>query len=104
MKSRIIVSAIIKNQNQYLLVKKPDNIGPYPNTWHLVGGGANLENETLEEAIKREITEEIGIKATNLKKISFDEDYEPDKKGELTHYIFLTFQAIYKSGNPKAQG
>ncbi|MBI2195965.1 MAG: NUDIX domain-containing protein [Candidatus Levybacteria bacterium] len=101
MKTRVIVSAVIKKGDEYLFGKKKDNTGPYPNTWHLVGGGVNLEEETLEEALKREVKEEADIEITNIKNISFDEDNEPNKHGELVHYVFLVFGADYKSGNLK---
>jgi hypothetical protein len=34
--------------------------------------------------------------------VSFDEDYESNKRGEMTHYIFLVFKARHKSGEAKA--
>ncbi|MCL4417207.1 MAG: NUDIX domain-containing protein [Patescibacteria group bacterium] len=101
MKSRLIVSAVIKKSDKFLFGRKADGIGPYPNTWHLLGGGVNLGKESLKEALVREIKEEAGIEIADIKKLSFDEDYEPDKKGELTHYIFLVFEANYQSGELK---
>lgn len=100
MKSRIVVAALIKKGNKYLFGRKIKNVGPYPNTNIVIGGGANLESETIEKAIKREIKEETNITIKNLKKITFDEDYEPDKNNEMTHYIFLIYSAEYKSGKP----
>lgn len=102
MKARLIVAAVIKKGDEFLFGKKQDSIGPYPNTWHLLGGGVNLEEENLTDAIKREVKEEAGIEITDLKKLSFDEDLEPDKKGEETRYVFLVFDANYKSGELKA--
>lgn len=102
MKSRIVVAAIIEKDGQILLGQKPKGIGPYPNTWHLPGGGVHLEDETLEAALVREIREEIGITVKDIERISFDEDYEPDKHGETTHYVFLIYKVAYKSGKVKA--
>lgn len=102
MNSRLIVSAIIKKGGKYLLGSKPNNIPPYPNTWHLLGGGADLEEESLEEAIRREVKEEAGIDLGILKRVSFDEDYEPNKHNEKTHYVFLVYEGEYKSGELKA--
>lgn len=102
MNSRLIVSAIIKKGDKYLLGHKPNNIPPYPNTWHLLGGGANLEEEDLENAIRREVKEEAGIELGELKRVSFDEDYEPNKHGEKTHYVFLVFEGYYALGKLKA--
>ncbi len=54
MKTRVIVSAVIEKDQDLLFGKKKKDIGPYPNTWHLIGGGVN-EGESLTDAIKREI-------------------------------------------------
>lgn len=101
MKSRFIVCAIIEKDGMLLFGEKPKDIGPYPNTLHLLGGGVKLESESLKEALEREIKEEAGIEIKILDRVDFDEDYEKDKNGELTHYIFLTFLAKYISGYPK---
>lgn len=96
MKSRIIVAAIIEKNGEILLGRKPDDVGPYPNTWHIPGGGVDLDDETLEEALRREIKEETGLEVGELENIGFDEDKEPDKYNELTHYIFLVFKTTVK--------
>ncbi len=92
MKARVVVSAIIQRNGKILLGRKKKDVGPYPNTWRLPGGGVE-EGETLEDAIRREVKEETGLKVVSLEKIGFDEDNEPDKHGEMTHYIFLAFHA-----------
>jgi len=101
LKTRFIVSAVIEDGNKLLFGRKTKDVGPYPNTWHLIGGGIN-EGESLEDNLKREILEETGIEVDILKSLSFDEDYEPNKHGELTHYIFLVYLVKYKSGTPTA--
>lgn len=102
MNSRLIVAAIVKKDDKYLLGRKPKDVSPYPNTWHLLGGGVNLEEENLEEAIRREVREESGIDLGDLDRVWFDDDYEPNKHGEKTHYVFVVFQGEYKSGELKA--
>ena len=52
----------------------------------------------MEEALKREIREETGIEIQNIEQLGFDEDNEPDKHGEMTHYIFLDFRTEWLSG------
>lgn len=100
MKFRIVVAAIIKKGNKLLFGRKRKDVGPYPNTYILIGGGVNLEMETIEAAIKREIKEETNITVKNIKKLTFDEDYEPNKNKEITHHVFLIYSAEYKSGKP----
>ena len=56
----------------------------------------------MEEAIRREVKEEAGIELGVIKRVSFDEDYEPNKHGEKTHYVFLVYEGEYKSGELKA--
>jgi len=102
MNSRLIVSSVIEKGDFLLFGKKRKNIGPYPNTWHLIGGGVELGKESCKEAMLREIKEEAGIKVRIIKPISFDEDYEKDKHGVLTHYVFLVYKAKYLSGKIKA--
>ncbi len=98
MKSRLIVSAIIERNNKLLFGRKKENKGPYPNTWHLLGGGVHPEEESLAEAIRREIKEEAGIEVGTLEPISFDEDVESDKNNEPTRYVFLVFKTKWVSG------
>jgi len=100
MKTRLIVSAVVEKDGLLLLGRKRADVGPYPNTWHLIGGGVD-DGEPLTDAIKREIKEEAGIEVEIGKSLGFDEDYEPNKHGEMTHYIFLVFQAKYISGELK---
>ena len=98
MKSRVVVTIIIKKGEKFLLGRKPDNVGPYPNTWHLVGGGVDLETENIEEAVNREVKEEAGIILKKVKRLTFGEDYEPNKHGEVVHYLFLVYEGEYASG------
>lgn len=98
MKYRIIVSALIEKDGKYLFGKKPKDIGPYPNTYHLLGGGVNPEEESLEEAVQREIREEAGITLKNIQRMSFDEEYAQNKHREVVHYLFHVYKAEYASG------
>jgi 8-oxo-dGTP diphosphatase len=102
MNSRLVVAIIIKKNGKFLLGRKPKDIAPYPNTWHILGGGVNLDDETLEEAIRREVKEEANIELGDLERVWFDDDIEPNKHGEKTHYVFVVFQGEYKSGTFKA--
>jgi len=102
MKARVVVTTLIEKNGKILLGQKPKDVGPYPNTWHLPGGGVNLENESLEDAVRREVKEETGLEITKMERVSFDEDYEPDKRGDMTHYLFLVYKVTPKSMNAKA--
>ncbi|MDO8621077.1 MAG: NUDIX hydrolase [Candidatus Levybacteria bacterium] len=91
MKTRICVVAVIEKDGKILMGNKARDIGPYPNTWRLPGGGVE-ERESLEDAIKREIKEETNLDVEKVEKIGVYEDEEPDKDGEMTHYVFNVFK------------
>lgn len=62
-----IVSAIVVADRRVLLLLRDDNPEIRdPNCWQLPGGGVE-ENETPDEAIKRELQEEIGIIPSSLR-------------------------------------
>ncbi|MCL4374936.1 NUDIX domain-containing protein [Patescibacteria group bacterium] len=100
MKSRIVASVIIEKDGKILLGRKKPGTFPYPNCWIIIGGGVRLEKETVEEGLRREVREEANIEIADLKKLEFAEDNEPNKHGEMTHYLFLTYLARYQSGTP----
>lgn len=97
MKFRIIVAAVIEYEGKILFGRKPENVGPYPNTWVIPGGGVDLEKETLLDALRRELKEETGIEVGEITPLYFAEDYEPDKHGEMTHYVHLTYHVTAES-------
>jgi 8-oxo-dGTP pyrophosphatase MutT (NUDIX family) len=70
---KIVSAIIISKDNKFLMGKKdPAKGGVYSDCWHIPGGGVD-ENETFEEAIKREVMEEVGIDISpyNLEPIKF---------------------------------
>lgn len=94
MKKRIIVSALIKCNDKYLFIKQDKKGGVYQDCLHIVGGGLE-DNETLEEAIKREVMEEVHIKLEKVDSFDFDSDITM-YKGEMIQLIFLRYTAEIK--------
>lgn len=79
MQRRVVVSAVIRNnKKQILLGKKPKDHGVYPGQWGIPGGGIE-ENETLEQALKREIKEETGLSIKDVEPLVFNA-YKVTKK------------------------
>ncbi|KDN20197.1 NUDIX domain-containing protein [Amycolatopsis rifamycinica] len=63
MKLRFAQKAVILRQQELLLVRKSDLDPNNPNRWELPGGGLNGD-ESLDDALRREVWEEVGLKVT----------------------------------------
>ena len=71
MDTKIVLTGILKDDNEFLIVKRNENDELYPGAWEFPGG--RLENgETIKDGLKRELFEEIG----------FNEEFDPI----ITHY------------------
>tara|TARA_Y100000590_G_scaffold248710_1_gene279475 strand:+ start:345 stop:725 length:381 start_codon:yes stop_codon:yes gene_type:complete len=86
-KSTNVVAAIIKKNNQYLIVQRNKNkhLGL---KWEFPGGKVNV-NENFEDALKREIQEELNIKIIIIKKIA-EEKYKDEKIDIILHYYLCS--------------
>ena len=95
---RVGLGVIVVNRDGKVLIgKRKGGHAPY---YSIPGGQLDL-GETFEAGAIREVKEETGIEAEIEKSLGFDEDFEPDKHGEITHYIFLVYKAKYISGELK---
>lgn len=90
MKKMEIVCAIIKQDKQYLIAKRGKGI--HENIWEFPGGKVE-ENETLKEAIQREIQEELEL---DVEVISFVKDIWDERSDVLLHVS--AFLCIVKGG------
>jgi 8-oxo-dGTP diphosphatase len=83
-----IAAIILENDKGKLLLALRDNKPgiPFPNHWDLIGGHVE-EGETPEEALVREVKEELDI---DLKEFSFYKKYEclTDDAYENIKYIY----------------
>lgn len=104
MRQRIIVCPVIQNEGEYLLCKMAADRGVFPGQWALPGGGMEA-GETLEEALRREINEELGeeLCITDIQPWTFRDDIRtktyPDGKTEEIYMIYLIFDCISTNRN-----
>jgi ADP-ribose pyrophosphatase YjhB (NUDIX family) len=120
MNYRYIVSAIIQDGDRIILGKKAKGAPPYPDVWHLPGGGVedmekarllceagDFDNAYFHTELRREVAEEVGVEITNIRNIIPEFRSEPrqgdgkNKNGEPTHYYFLEYLCDYASGEPR---
>jgi len=87
MKRIEVVAGIISFQNQILCVQRPKNKYPYISEKFEFPGGKIENGETKEEALKRELFEELNI-SINIKSLFLTVEHEyPDF--ELTMHSFI---------------
>jgi nucleoside triphosphatase len=103
MQHRVGVIALIQNKDdEYLLCKKPKGRGMFPGQWGIPGGGID-KGETMEEALRREVREEVGLEIEQIKPIYFADDIQPKymdgKKIDDVYMIYLLFRCRAKSNN-----
>lgn len=96
MRQRIIVCPLIENDGAYLLCKMPSDRGVFPGQWALSGGGMEA-GEKIEEALRREIREELGegLRIAEVTPWTFRDDVRvktyPDGSTEEIYMIYLIF-------------
>jgi 8-oxo-dGTP diphosphatase len=84
---KIAAIILVNDKNEFLLALRDNKPGiPYPNHWDLIGGHVE-EGETPEEALVREVKEELDIE---IKEYSFFRRYDclNGDAYENTKYIY----------------
>ena len=90
MNTKIVLTGILKSNDEFLVVKRSENDDLYPGAWEFPGG--HLENgETLKEGLKRELEEEIGFTENFNPIITHYFDELNERNNELIHDLELDF-------------
>ncbi len=100
MRMAVAVVAIIMNKGRVLLGKKITAGHFLGGKWH-IPGGKKINDETDEEAIKREMLEEAGITVTVDKLL--DEFYEPKVGMTARWYVCSSGDEILNPGGDLAE-
>jgi 8-oxo-dGTP diphosphatase len=88
----VAIKALIRKGDRYLMIYKSDKEDMNPNTIDRPGGRIEF-GEKIEDALKREVKEEVGIEIEIKKPLNI----WGFVKGNL-HLVGITFLAEYKSG------
>ena len=90
MKTRIVLTGILRDNDLFLAVKRNKNDDLYPGAWEFPGG--HLEDgETLKEGLRRELLEEIGFNDDFDAVITHYYDEVKEKNSELIHDLEIDF-------------
>ncbi|EGT0644623.1 MULTISPECIES: nucleoside triphosphatase NudI [Citrobacter] len=99
MRQRTIVCPLIQNDGCYLLCKMADDRGVFPGQWALSGGGVE-PGERIEEALRREVREELGeqLVLSDITPWTFSDDVRTktyaDGSQEEIYMIYLIFDCV----------
>ena len=91
----IVIFTIKDNDLKVLLVKR--KIAPFKDNWALPGGFVRID-ESLEDAAKRELKEETGVKDVYLEQLFSFGDPKRDPRGRV---ITIAYIALINSENIK---
>ena len=86
-KPKLVVGVLTKNNGKYLLARETLEGGK---DYWIVPGGKVEFGETIEEAAKREINEETGIKAKKLKFLAYKEAIATEYNYNTVIFFFET--------------
>jgi ADP-ribose pyrophosphatase YjhB (NUDIX family) len=95
-----VAAVVFDDQDRLLLVRRGKE--PGKGLWGIPGGGVEL-GEQLDEAIKRELREETGLKVKPIDIITVvDRVYRDDDGLIRFHYIIVEFLCRAGNGVPRA--
>jgi 8-oxo-dGTP pyrophosphatase MutT (NUDIX family) len=70
----------------------------WPNHWDVIGGHVEAD-ETIEEAMIREVREETGVTPTSFRWLAVLPERRPDLNGDGLHHIYLV--TTWADGEPR---
>jgi nucleoside triphosphatase len=100
--TRVIVVGVVRNaRGEYLICRMPEGRGVFPGQWGLPGGGIE-PGESLEQALRREIKEEVGLDLLEVEPLFFsDGTYVksfPDGGRRPLYMVFLLYRCLAGTG------
>jgi ADP-ribose pyrophosphatase YjhB (NUDIX family) len=98
----VAVKAWVKKGDKYLLARRGMNEVHMPGVWSIPGGkvdGYGDKVDVLQETLKREVLEEVGLEITDEIELIFNNTFT---RSDGASVVGLTFLCHWKSGEAKA--
>ena len=87
----IVVPIIQRRDGRVLLCRKPNDRGVFPGQWGLPGGGVE-DGETIEDALRREVREELQLELDSIRPAYFKgEEHEKLYAGGRRETMYMVF-------------
>lgn len=87
-----VINCVLKHQDKILVVQRSRELNFYPGYWNGISGFLD-DNRALEQKVKDEIKEELGINSKNIIKIKLGEIFDYDepkyKKTWIVHPVLV---------------
>ena len=99
----VVIFSLIENKLKVLLIKRGNHINePFPNTWALVGGFVDIEQDaSLEAAAARKLQEKTGVKAAYLEQLGSWGSATRDPRGWFATHVYFSMLAMDNLQTPK---
>ncbi len=73
-----IINCVVQHGDKILIVQRSEKVNFYPSYWNGISAFLDVPNQSLEEKIKEELTEEVGIEEEDIISIHQGKVYEED--------------------------
>ena len=82
-----VLTCFLKSEDKILLLKRSNKVRNYKRKWHAIGGYYD-ELKSLDEMVKKEIEEEVGMVSENILSLKIGKTYKyKDKKINKTWIV-----------------
>ena len=98
MQTKILIVAVVTQNDSVLMRKKPDGSPPYKETWYIFGAEINYKSD-IDQAIIQEIKAKSGITTYVKNRSSWDTEIKNDLDGVEKFFIYLDVECEYVRGD-----
>jgi len=95
--ARTVGALFIRPDGKVLLGLRAPTKKVWPNHWDTIGGRVE-DGESLEEALVREVQEEVGVTPTRFTLIATVRERQPDIYGKALHHVYVV--TGWQGGDP----